>query len=370
MQLTLTKRCLLVVFWVSTSCSLLPGQSTSPIQLITDKNHIYFGCLAVDTARIELLQPLFEVFSERPTPESLPMLGQFQSDDGQYYFIPRFPFRQGTNYWIAWSMRSGQGQLTEIEIPILKAMPTPELVAIYPSTDRWPANQLKFYLQFDQPMREGVALQFIQLLDEAGVVVDQAFLEMGQELWDLEQKQLTVWFDPGRIKTGLIPNEKLGPPLLEDRMYQLKIGQGYPAKNGKTLMKDGIKRFQTSSKDQKRPDPSQWQLDLPVSGTFQPLIVQFPEPLDYGLLKKAIWVENAKGEVIPGNMGIGNLEESWQWTPTRQWEEGEYRLRIARDLEDLAGNNLERLFDTPMAKARTEKKTPMTSLKFRLEPRK
>ena len=93
----------------------------------------------------------------------------------------------------------------------------------------------------------------------------------------------------------------------------------------------------------------------------------FPKPLDYGLLKSAIWVEDIAGQAIPGRAEIGPFEKSWQWIPAEPWSNGRYQLKIDKDIEDLAGNNLQRLFDTFILNTETEEEEPVTYLRFHLQ---
>jgi hypothetical protein len=44
-------------------------------------------------------------------------------------------------------------------------------------------------------------------------------------------------------------------------------------------------------------------------------------------------------------MEIVNAEEKVNFTPAKPWSAGTYKLQIETRLEDLAGNNLGRLFD-------------------------
>lgn len=359
-------RWLFTLLWITTSCFGLNAQFESPVTLVTDDSHPYFGSLSVDISLTTSSSESFEVFAQYPAKGTLPMLGKWEKKNHRHYFVPRFPFRQGKTFWVKWKDTSGENRLASFEVPIRKEELPPAIVGVYPSADHWPANQLKFYLQFDQPMREGVALQYIQILNEQGEEVEHPFLEMGQELWDKDHRQLTLWFDPGRIKTGLIPNEKYGPPLHPSRIYQLRILPGYPGKNGVGLAKQYLKTFYTRPKDQSRPDPRQWALHLPSADTRQALLVHFSESLDFALLRTGLWIENASGQPIDGIIEIGSEERSWSWTPTVPWQKGDYYLRIDEDLEDLAGNNLQRLFDNFIKARKGNRARLPTSLPFQV----
>ena len=50
-------------------------------------------------------------------------------------------------------------------------MPT-VVEAVYPTAERLPENQLKFYLHFSAPMSRGEAYRRVQLLDEKGKAVE------------------------------------------------------------------------------------------------------------------------------------------------------------------------------------------------------
>ena len=49
--------------------------------------------------------------------------------------------------------------------------------------------------------------------------------------------------------------------------------------------------------------------------------------------------------MILGKVAIGPGETGWRYTPDRPWTAGKVRLRIDRELEDLAGNSIVRPFE-------------------------
>ena len=61
------------------------------------------------------------------------------------------------------------------------------------------------------------------------------FVEIQQELWDTNNTRLTVLFDPGRIKRGVLPNEQLGPPIVDGKHYTLLIDRGWQDARGVPL---------------------------------------------------------------------------------------------------------------------------------------
>src|SRR5262249_33960030 len=84
-----------------------------------------------------------------------------------------------------------------------QSAPTTLVEKIYPSGDKLPENQLRFYLHFSAPMSRHDAYTHVKLLDEKGKEVASPFLELGEELWDPAGKRFTLLLHPGRVKRGL-----------------------------------------------------------------------------------------------------------------------------------------------------------------------
>ena len=70
----------------------------------------------------------------------------------------------------------------------------------------------------------------------------------------------------------------------------------------------------------------------------------FPEPLDRGLLLRAIGVRR-DGETVVGEMRIEDGERRWIMTPSEAWRPGRYELIALSILEDRAGNRIGRPFE-------------------------
>jgi hypothetical protein len=211
-------------------------------------------------------------------------------------------------------------------------------------------------------MRRGEAWQHIRLLDSHGAAVQSPFLEIDQELWDPANTRLTVLFDPGRIKRGLVPLSESGPTLEEGKRYTLAIGHEWLDANGTPLAADFSKPFRVVEAERKPLDPAEWHISPPRPGTAAALTVDFPRPLDYALLQHAITVDGVKGsvEVAPG-------ETEWRFTPDAPWKPGDYRLTVNTKLEDLAGNRIGRAFDVDLFKEVTAQiQTETVSIPFRV----
>jgi hypothetical protein len=73
--------------------------------------------------------------------------------------------------------------------------------------------------------------------------------------------------------------------------------------------------------------------------------VRFPRPLDWALLHTMLTVLDTRDQLLAGKIEVTRNETQWRFTPARRWATGDYRLKVDWELEDLAGNNLERLFE-------------------------
>jgi hypothetical protein len=223
-------------------------------------------------------------------------------------------------------------------------------VQIYPTADRLPANLLRMYLVFDRPMSAGESSTHLTLLDASDRPVDRAFLRLDEELWDGSGMRLTVLFDPGRIKRGLRANLELGPPLVEGQRYTLVVGAGWRDATGRPVGGSFAKTFSAIAADRASPNVEAWALDTPRAGTRQSLALRFPEMLDRALLSSTITAADPTGKVVRGEIDVAPGEQTWTLTPETPWGEGQYELRVSSELEDVAGNNLRRVFDLDIAR--------------------
>lgn len=298
-------------------------------------------------------------------PEAPPMLGSYAVEGERAVFTPRFPFTRGMRYRARWRP-SGGGQAVEIEFGLDAPPParTTRITAVYPSVDVWPMNQLKMYLHFSASMRAGRAFDSIHLIDVAtGAEVEQPFVTVQEELWDRDHTVLTVLFDPGRIKRGLVPHQQVGLPLREGGSYRLVIDPAWPDGGGQPLESGFERGIVVGAIDRSSPHPSGWTLDPPPSGTREALRVDFAESMDHGLLHTLISVRFSPGDPpsgwstasqstaadeIAGRIETTAAESVWSFVPERPWQPGRYEMVVPTILEDLAGNSLRSLFDVDL----------------------
>jgi hypothetical protein len=241
---------------------------------------------------------------------------------------------------------------------------------IFPTAARLPSNLLRFYIVFSAPMSSGEAHTRLRLVDDRGQAVPGAFLELEEELWDPSGRRLTVLLDPGRIKRGLRANLESGAPLVEGRRYRLEVDASWRDAHGRPLVRGYAKAFEAVAADRTSPDVEAWVLAPPASDTRQPLVARFPEPLDRALLASALTIVDAAGHVVDGQVGVASGEREWSFTPRDPWSGGRHELRIAAELEDVAGNNLRRVFDVDLSRAAPPPDGPPTRVRaFTIGPR-
>ncbi|MBD2757065.1 hypothetical protein [Spirosoma validum] len=292
----------------------------------------------IDTIDADSLEKQLSV---RLTNQKTAIAGQYQLGDGTVIFEPLIPFTRGLRY-VVWL---NDKRLGEVSIPALDSNDRPALLGIYPSQDSLPENLLKIYLHFSRPMRERQSQKYVTLLKNNNDTLSGVFLDLQPELWNPDRTILTLWLDPGRIKRDLQPNKRLGAPLQTHNRYKLVVTASWPDEQGATLEKDVTKSFVAIQRDSLSPNPKKWTLLEPKSGSLQSLDVSFSESLDYSLLTETLSVIREDGANVPGRWQSGEEEKLIRFKPNNVWQSGRYKLRIESRLEDLAGNNVNRLFD-------------------------
>lgn len=304
------------------------------------------------------------VFSVRvDTPDAPPMLGTYTPEPNALLFHPRFPLTPGLTYVAEATLPNGLQAKAVLHTSAPRLSAETRVEHIYPSIDTLPANILKLYIHFSAPMSKGQAWQHIRLLDEQGRPVPLVFLEIEQELWDAAGKRLTVLFDPGRIKRGLVPTEDMGSAITEGRHYTLVVDKQWQDARGVALVEGSEKRFAGAPSDRTPPAPKLWKITEPADGTTNPLVIRFQKPMDAALLERMLRVEG-----VAGTITIADLEREWHFTPYTPWRAGEYRILANNLLEDISGNHLDKPFDVDLANSPRRETTSagMTKLTFKV----
>src|SRR6185503_2221620 len=99
------------------------------------------------------------------------------------------------------------------------------------------------------------------------------FLPLDTAFWNAARTRFTVFFDPGRVKRGVRPNEEMGRSLTEGRSYTLVVSREWRDANGLPLKDDFRRTFRVGPPDERPLDTSTWRLQAPRAGTRDPVTV-------------------------------------------------------------------------------------------------
>lgn len=273
-----------------------------------------------------------------------PLAGSYSVESGVLVFHPRFPVTSGVRYFAVFQLPGGKPVEVTFNEKRADTTPTTHVVHVYPSADVLPSNTLKLYIYFSAPMSRGEAWQHIHLADAAGKPLKYEFVEIQQELWNEDNTRMTVLFDPGRIKRGVLPEMQLGPPIVAGKRYTLVIDRGWHDANGVPLIESYRKRFRGGPADRMPPDPETWHLMPPRAATSQDFVLDFPKSMDYALLQRLLAIVGPQGDV-PGKITVDDQEKEWRFTPQKPWPPGNYQLLVDTAIEDLCGNHIGQAFD-------------------------
>ena len=144
------------------------------------------------------------------------------------------------------------------------------------------------------------ATRHVRLLDAEDREVPLAFVDVEGGLWDPGRTRLTLLFHPGRVKRGVAPGERMGPPLRAGHEYRLVVDAAMADAAGVPLGRPFEHRFRAEDADRVPPRAEGVAVDRPA-GPSAPVAVRLPEPLDHALLARWIWVEDAQGRRVEGH---------------------------------------------------------------------
>lgn len=271
--------------------------------------------------------------------------GHSRIDDGTLFFTPNQPVDR--KVYLSVSAEGMQGEHT-FNYLLEESSTSPDSTppgghAIWmPVVTSVPANALKFYVAFSQPMTEGGIYEHLKLeqkTEGSWLPVEGAFRE--SELWTPDLRRLTVWLHPGRQKDGVNLNEEEGPVLVAGRQYRLVLSGEATTQEGKHLNQDILLSFTATEPDHHQLTPQQWTLQ---TATPRSVRLLFHKPLDWAMLASAFQVDGKPAEV--------QIDEDARaitvLTPA-PWTSGKHVLDINPNLEDMAGNNLLRPFEVDVS---------------------
>lgn len=221
-------------------------------------------------------------------------------------------------------------------------------VSFRPSSAVVPANLLRMYVSFNQPMVRQVAGFRLRLGDGDGRDWAGMLLDLGQELWSPDSTRLTVLLHPGLTKRGL---SRSGEGLTPGQRLSLTVEAGWPAQNGGVLKQSSTHDYQVVQAERTAIDPQHWSVSTPQPGTKDDLVVTFDRIMDAGLLEHRLLVVpgdrpiRGQGTVDPG-------ERSWRFRPTSNWSKDGVQVVALPGLEDCCGNGLDAPFEHITERAR------------------
>jgi hypothetical protein len=279
-----------------------------------------------------------------------PMLGTYAIDNGRIRFTPAFPLDAGRQYEARFDTTALTNQtpatplVASIGRPAEHTVPTTVVTRVYPTASAVPENVLRMYVEFSAPMGRKSGIEYIKLLDHAGKEIPGAVLPLDYEFWSPDHRRFTVFFDPGRVKDGILPNREMGRAFTPGQTVTLLISREWPDEHGLPLKEDHRRTFEVLPAQTEPLSPADWRIAPPPSATRQPLVVTFPAPLDHSLLARALGVRR-NDQVVEGDVAIAPGESQWSFTPRNPWSAGTYQFLALDILEDVAGNQVGRAFE-------------------------
>lgn len=226
----------------------------------------------------------------------------------------------------------------------LQALQEPRVLSYSPKSEHIPSNTLRMYVQFSESMGLRQVREHIVLLNDQGEVVVNPFLNLGRELWDSEQKVLTLLFDPGRIKRGVGPNLQSGAPLLVGNTYHIQIKAGMESAAGVSMSEEKLIKYQIEPPLRTSLNLHEWQIKSPTTSTAA-LTIYFDRLMDTQAALRMIAIVSEDGKLVKGRSSTNGL--SWNFMPKRPWVPQSYKVVVSPDLEDISGNTRRAPFDAP-----------------------
>lgn len=333
------------------SIAIVPATSSSPA-LVRVTGLSSQELASLESARLgdEAWARLLRITVDGAPPNGPTIVGRFAISSPNLEFTPKFPFDAGRGYLATFdpaqlpSQRAGGVVRTVVSLPATVRTPTTTVVRMLPTADTLPENLLRVYLEFSAPMARDHGRDYLTLLDEQGHEVKDAFLALDIDFWSPDGRRYTVFFDPGRVKRGILPNDLFGRALVGGHRFTIAVDPKWRDANGLPLAAPFQHAFAVGPADIAPLQLTEWRVRPPAAGSRDPFVVAFPKPLDHGLLQRALAV--ARGSAtIAGDVTIGPGEMEWRFTPRDAWAAGAFDLVVLSILEDPMGNKIGRPFD-------------------------
>ena len=220
------------------------------------------------------------------------------------------------------------------------------MIKIFPSAAEIPADILRFHIEFNEPPDTENIVNAFALFNDKGEQVAHPFLDFPDGLWDRSGKVLTLMPHPGRIKSGLGASDLLGGALSLRANYELVVDPC--ALFGSDARQKGRLIRQSYAITAPRTEPihvDRWTIVSPPARTREPLLVNFKEKLDWLSICNSLSILSDQNNLVDCVIEPSASQEQVQIYPINDWQPSSYRLVIAADIEDVAGNRINRVFE-------------------------
>jgi hypothetical protein len=281
------------------------------------------------------------------------MLGTYSVTEDALRFAPQFALDAGRPYIVRFDSAHLPGAgaaaappiVATVTVPLKHVVPSTTVARVYPSGDAVPENLLRMYVEFSGPMGRPSGISHMKMIGADGREIDGTFLPLDYEFWNPDHTRFTAFLDPGRVKSGILPNKQMGRALDTGRTVTLVISREWRDEHGLPLKEEYRRVFQVAAPVEKPLDPALWRIEPPpAAGNRNALTVRFPRPLDHGLLMRALGV--TRGDIsVAGEVAVEDGETRWVFTPREPWRGGQHHLLALDILEDAAGNQIGKAFE-------------------------
>ena len=170
------------------------------------------------------------------------------------------------------------------------------------------------------------------------------FLPLDYEFWNADRTRFTVFFDPGRVKHGILPNKQMGRALKVGTAYTLLVRSEWQDANGLPLKESFRRTFRVGPADTRPLDTAQWRIEPPRPAARRRSSSHFPSR-SITACCFARSASDAAATVVDGDVTVDANETRWSFTPHEPWRAGDYDLLALSILEDRAGNQIGRAFE-------------------------
>jgi hypothetical protein len=280
--------------------------------------------------------------------------GRYEVRGGALVFTPMFPLDAGRAYDVVFDpdaalapgLAEVPGGSARLTVPVEPdTAPATTVSAVYPGGAEVPANLLRMYVEFSAPMGSRDGQNYVAILDAQGRELADAVLPLDTGLWNPDHTRFTILFDPGRVKRGILPNRRAGRPLQSGQTFSIVVRRDWPDGRARPLAADFHREYRVGPAIERALKTSDWRITAPAAGSRDPLVVEFPWPLDRGLVQRALDVA-AGSATIDGTARIEDGERRWTFVPAQPWQARAHALVAQPELEDPSGNRVGRAFET------------------------